>query len=216
MSNALSPCACCGCSCRRSCRPRGMSPHGDGKTGGRCSRPCGSFRGSRERRGGGGRDCPGDGPDPTDCACQSSSPGTRRLKTEVTDPEAPIKLDAGSKSALAASIRALAPGRRGWISMSEAAHLFSAKEAAYAFGELDDDGSRTLVLRRDDAEAPFRFHAGRGTSLLREQLKGVRATCPHALRWVSFSRRPPQAGGPAVCRLHANGRQPERRRWTAP
>jgi hypothetical protein len=66
-------------------------------------------------------------------------------KTEVSDPEAPVKLDAGSKSSLGASIRALAPGRRGWISMSEAARLFSAKDAAYAFGELDDDGNRNLA-----------------------------------------------------------------------
>jgi hypothetical protein len=66
-------------------------------------------------------------------------------KADVTDPEAPIKLDAASKSSLAASIRALAPGRRGWISMSEAARLFSAKDAAYAFGELDDDGNRNLA-----------------------------------------------------------------------
>jgi len=61
------------------------------------------------------------------------------------DPEAPIKLDASSKSALASSIRALAPGRRGWISMGDAARLFSAKDAAYAFGELDDDGNRNLA-----------------------------------------------------------------------
>jgi hypothetical protein len=66
-------------------------------------------------------------------------------KIEITDPEAPVKLDASSKPSLAASIRALAPGRRGWISMSEAARLFSAKDAAYAFGELDDDGNRNLA-----------------------------------------------------------------------
>jgi hypothetical protein len=66
-------------------------------------------------------------------------------KIEITDPEAPVKLDASSKPSLAASIRALAPGRRGWISMSEAARLFSAKEAAYAFGEMDDDGNRDLA-----------------------------------------------------------------------
>jgi hypothetical protein len=66
-------------------------------------------------------------------------------KIEITDPEAPVKLDASSKPSLAASIRALAPGRRGWISMSEAARLFSAKDAAYAFGEMDDDGNRDLA-----------------------------------------------------------------------
>jgi hypothetical protein len=57
-------------------------------------------------------------------------------KTAMIDPEAPVRLDASSKPSLAASIKALAPGRRGWISMAEAAHLFSAKDAAYAFGEM--------------------------------------------------------------------------------
>jgi hypothetical protein len=63
----------------------------------------------------------------------------------MDDPEAPVRLNASSKSSLAESIRALAPGRRGWISMKEAADLFSAKEAQYAFGELDDDGNRNLA-----------------------------------------------------------------------
>jgi hypothetical protein len=63
----------------------------------------------------------------------------------VTDPEAPVRLDPSSKPSLAASIKALSPGRRGWISMEEAAHLFSAKDAAYAFGEMDDDGNRNLA-----------------------------------------------------------------------
>jgi hypothetical protein len=49
------------------------------------------------------------------------------------DPDAPIKLDASSKSSLAASIPALSPGRRGWISMKDAVALFSAKDADYAF-----------------------------------------------------------------------------------
>jgi hypothetical protein len=29
--------------------------------------------------------------------------------------------------------------------MAEAAHLFSAGDAAYAFGEMDDDGNRNLA-----------------------------------------------------------------------
>jgi hypothetical protein len=66
-------------------------------------------------------------------------------KTAMNDPEAPVRLDASSKQSLAASIRSLAPGRRGWISMNEAARLFSAKDAAYAFGEMDDDGNRNLA-----------------------------------------------------------------------
>jgi hypothetical protein len=42
----------------------------------------------------------------------------------ITDPDAPVKLDGSSKSSFAAAIRALAPGRRGWISMKEPAGLF--------------------------------------------------------------------------------------------
>jgi hypothetical protein len=64
----------------------------------------------------------------------------------MTDPDAPAKLNATSKSFLAESIRALASGQRGWISMTEAAKLFSSKDAEYAFGETDDDGDRNLAL----------------------------------------------------------------------
>jgi hypothetical protein len=56
-----------------------------------------------------------------------------------------LKLDASSKASLAEAIGALAPGQRGWISMNEAASLFSAKDAQYAFGEMDDDGKRNLA-----------------------------------------------------------------------
>jgi hypothetical protein len=56
-----------------------------------------------------------------------------------------MKLDATSKSSLAASIRVLTPGQRGWISMKQAAALFSAKDAEYAFGETDDDGKSNLA-----------------------------------------------------------------------
>jgi hypothetical protein len=63
----------------------------------------------------------------------------------MSDFEPSVRLDAGSRSSLAASLRTLAPGQRGWISMSEAASLFSAKEPEYAFGETDEDGNRNLV-----------------------------------------------------------------------
>jgi hypothetical protein len=63
----------------------------------------------------------------------------------IKDPDAPVKLDASTKASLAASIRALAPGQRGWVSMKEAAGLFSAKDVEYAFGEMDDDGNRNLA-----------------------------------------------------------------------
>jgi hypothetical protein len=68
-----------------------------------------------------------------------------KFPVPTTDPDAPVKLDASSKSVLAASIRALAPSQRGWISMKDAADLFSAKGAEYAFGEMDDDGNRNLA-----------------------------------------------------------------------
>jgi hypothetical protein len=33
---------------------------------------------------------------------------------------------------------------RGWIRLSEAAHLFSPEEPNYAFGDMDDEGKRRL------------------------------------------------------------------------
>ncbi len=71
----------------------------------------------------------------------------------MNDFESSVKLDASSRSSLAASLRALTPGQEGWISMSEAASLFSTKEPDYAFGETDDEGpeiSRLLLGQRPD------------------------------------------------------------------
>jgi hypothetical protein len=82
---------------------------------------------------------------PDDAANDDEQSEMNDKKTAMTDLDMPARLDASSKPLLAASIRALAPGRRGWISMAEAAHLFSAKDAAYAFGEMDDDGNRNLA-----------------------------------------------------------------------
>jgi hypothetical protein len=62
----------------------------------------------------------------------------------MSDFESLVKLDASGRSSLAASLRALAPGQGGWISMGEEASLFSTKEPDYAFGETDDDGNRNL------------------------------------------------------------------------
>jgi hypothetical protein len=72
----------------------------------------------------------------------------------MTDADAPVKLDASSRSSLAASIRALGSGQRGWISMKEAGGLFSAKEAEYAFGETDDDGNRNLASFAETTPSP--------------------------------------------------------------
>jgi hypothetical protein len=76
---------------------------------------------------------------------QALESGMSKSPAPMTDPDAPVKLDASSKSSLAGSIRALALGQQGWISMKEAAGLFSAKHPDYAFGETDDDGNRNLA-----------------------------------------------------------------------
>jgi hypothetical protein len=55
----------------------------------------------------------------------------------MSDAKAPGELVSSNKAALAASIRAFAPGERGWIILKEAATLFSPEEIDYAFGELD-------------------------------------------------------------------------------
>jgi hypothetical protein len=53
------------------------------------------------------------------------------------------RLVSSNKAALAASIRA--PGERGWITLREAAPLFSSKEIDYAFGELDAAPCRSTI-----------------------------------------------------------------------
>jgi hypothetical protein len=63
--------------------------------------------------------------------------------TNATPPDAP-RLSGTSESALASSLQRLLAGERGWITLAEAARLFSAAEPAYAFGEMDDDGKLRL------------------------------------------------------------------------
>ena len=62
------------------------------------------------------------------------------------------KLSAASERALAASVRGLGAGERGWITLAEAAHLFSTADEQYAFGEMDDAGKARLA----DFAAQFR------------------------------------------------------------
>ena len=50
---------------------------------------------------------------------------------------APRRLDGRSKALLAASFNMLPDEEPGWITMMEAATLFSPERQAYAFGELD-------------------------------------------------------------------------------
>ena len=64
-------------------------------------------------------------------------------------------LSAVNEGALASSLRTLRVGERGWITMADAARLFSAKEPQYAFGEMDDAGK----LRLEEFSAKHRCSA---------------------------------------------------------
>ncbi len=46
---------------------------------------------------------------------------------------------------------------RGWIRLSEAAHLFSPEEPNYAFGDMDDEGKRRLTEFGADCRCEFQF-----------------------------------------------------------
>jgi hypothetical protein len=63
----------------------------------------------------------------------------------MNEPASPRRLDGSTKASLAASIKALPHGERGWITMREAAALFSHKEREYAFGELEEKGNLDLA-----------------------------------------------------------------------
>ncbi len=61
----------------------------------------------------------------------------------------PRRLDGRSKALLTASIQMLPFEEPGWITMKEASALFSPKDDAYAFGEMDEVGKRNLATFRD-------------------------------------------------------------------
>ena len=52
---------------------------------------------------------------------------------------------AGTEDALGSSLQKLPSGERGWITMTQAAALFSHEKEQYAFGELDEDGKTRLA-----------------------------------------------------------------------
>jgi hypothetical protein len=54
------------------------------------------------------------------------------------------RLDGRSDTLLTASMKMLPPEERGWITIKEAAALFSSKGGDYAFGELDETGKQNL------------------------------------------------------------------------
>src|SRR5712675_1054753 len=55
------------------------------------------------------------------------------------------KLSALTEGALGSSLQSLPAGDRGWITLAEAARLFSTEEAEYAFGEMDEAGKLRLA-----------------------------------------------------------------------
>jgi len=55
-----------------------------------------------------------------------------------------LRLAGASESALGSSLRSLPAGARGWITLAEAARLFSRDDPQYAFGEMDDAGKLRL------------------------------------------------------------------------
>jgi len=66
------------------------------------------------------------------------------FRARAAAPSDATKLDATTEAALARSLSVLPPGERGWITFGEAAGLFSAERAEYAFGELDQVGREKI------------------------------------------------------------------------
>jgi hypothetical protein len=62
-----------------------------------------------------------------------------------TTPADERQLAGGSEGALGSSLQKLPSGERGWITMAQAAALFSREQERYAFGELDDEGKTRLA-----------------------------------------------------------------------
>jgi hypothetical protein len=67
------------------------------------------------------------------------------LGTSDATPADVRQLSAGTEDALGSSLQKLPSGERGWITMTQAAALFSHEEEQYAFCELDEDGKTRLA-----------------------------------------------------------------------
>jgi hypothetical protein len=55
------------------------------------------------------------------------------------------RLNGSGEGVLSASIKLLPMGERGWITMPEAAALFSRMDGQYAFGEMDEEGKANIA-----------------------------------------------------------------------
>jgi hypothetical protein len=60
------------------------------------------------------------------------------------EPADTVRLAADSENALSGSIQSLYPGEKGWITLRDAWRLFSRVDEEYAFGEMDEDGTKRL------------------------------------------------------------------------
>jgi hypothetical protein len=86
----------------------------------------------------------------------------RALKSAFTRPvpsepaDAP-RLDGASVAGLSRSLGNLPRGERGWITFDEARNLFSAMDAQYAFGELDQEGNSKIAAFAADNQYEISF-----------------------------------------------------------
>jgi hypothetical protein len=62
----------------------------------------------------------------------------------ATPPDA-TRLSGTSENSLGSSLQSLPAGERGWITLAEAACLFSTEESQYAFGDYDEVGKSRLA-----------------------------------------------------------------------
>ena len=86
----------------------------------------------------------------------------RALKSAFTRPglSEPVdvpRLDGASLAGLSRSLGNLPRGERGWIPFAEARNLFSAMDAQYAFGELDQEGSSKIAAFAADNQSDISF-----------------------------------------------------------
>jgi hypothetical protein len=76
---------------------------------------------------------------------------------DATAPPDATKLDGTTEAALARSLSALPADERGWVAFGEAARLFSAERAEYAFGELDQSGREKIEAFAAQHRAAINF-----------------------------------------------------------
>src|ERR1700739_3449742 len=79
---------------------------------------------------------------------------------DVAAPPDAMKLDGTTKATLTRSLSALPPDERGWITFAEARILFSAKDAQYAFGEMDQDGRKNIESFAGPQQSAINFMRG--------------------------------------------------------